>query len=240
MAEICKNCGTEITQNYCPICGNPANLKRIDAQYIFQEIRDVLNFEKGLLFTIRELTINPGRNIRAFLHENRNRLVKPILFLIITSLIYTLSNKIFNFEDGYINYSGNEQSTVINIFKWIQGNYGYANIILAIFIGLWLKLFFRRYQFNFFEILILLCFVIGMGMLIFSVFGIVQSLTQVNLMQVGAVGAFIYTTYALGHFFNKRKFLSYVKAFFAYLLGMITFSLAAIAIGLIIDLIIQK
>ncbi len=240
MVDICKNCNAEVTQNYCPNCGHPTILKRIDGQYILQEIRNVLNFEKGILFTIRELAINPGKSIIDFLNENRSRLVKPIVFLIVSSLIYTILNNFFHFEDGYINYSDIKESTTLTIFKWVQGNYGYANIIMAIFIGFWLKTFFRKYQFNFFEILIVLCFVIGMGMLIYSVFGIVQSLTHIKSLQVGAIVAFIYTTYAIGQFFDKRKLISYVKSFIAYLLGMITFSLAAVVIGVIIDLIIQK
>jgi hypothetical protein len=80
----------------------------------------------------------------------------------------------------------------------------------------------------------------GIGMLIYTVFGIVQGLTDIKLMQAGAIVGFIYTTYAVGQFFDKRKLLSYVKALFAYLLGMLTFSLSAIAIGTIIDLTIQK
>ena len=162
------------------------------------------------------------------------------MFILITSLIYTIFVRIFHFEDGYINYSDDKESVTLAIFKWVQGNYGYANIIMAIFIGLWLNFFFRKYPFNFFEILILLCFVMGIGMLIYSAFGIVQGLTHINLMQVGVIVGFIYTTYAVGQFFDKRKLISYVKAFFAYLLGMITFSLAAVVIGTIIDLIIQK
>ena len=79
----------------------------------------------------------------------------------------------------------------------------------------------------------------GIGMLIYSAFGIVQSLTHIKIIQVGVIVGFIYTTYAVGQFFDKRKLISYVKAFFAYLLGMITFSLVAVAIGTIIDLIIQ-
>lgn len=240
MVEICKNCKTEVTLNYCPNCGHPTILKRIDGQYIFQEIRNIWNFEKGILFTIRELTINPGENIKDFLNENRNRLVKPILFLIVASLIYTVLNNFFHFEESYINYSAKKESTTLTIFNWIQGNYGYANIIMAVFIALWTKLFFRKYKFNIFEILILLCFVMGMGMLIYSVFGIVQGLTQYNLLQIAGIVGFVYTTYAVGQFFDKRKLISYVKAFFAYLLGMLTFSLAAVAIGTIIDLIMQK
>ncbi len=234
--EICKNCKAETTQNYCANCGQPAILKRVDGKYILQEIRNVLNFEKGILFTIRELAVNPGNSILEFLNESRNRLVKPIVFLLVTSLIYTILNSVFHFEDGYINYADNKETATLSIFKWIQGNYGYANIFMALFIGIWLKLFFRKYRFNFYEILILLCFIMGMAMLIYSIFGIVESLTHINIMQVGAIAALIYTTYAVGQFFDKRKIMSYVKAFFAYLLGMLTFSLAAIAIGAIIDL----
>ncbi len=238
--NICTNCKTEIAQNYCPNCGHPHKLERVDGRYILFEIGSVLNFQKGILYTIKELLIRPRQNIRAFISEDRNRLVKPIMFILITSLIYTIFVRIFHFEDGYISYSGNKESVTIAIFKWVQENYGYANIIMAIFIGLWLKIFFRKYPFNFFEILILLCFVMGIGMLIYSAFGMVQGLTQIYLMQVGVIVAFIYTTYAIGQFFDKRKLISYVKAIFAYLLGMITFSLVAVVIGTIIDLIIQK
>jgi len=238
--DICKNCNTEVTQNYCPNCGHPVVLKRIDGQYILQEIRNVLNFDKGILFTIRELVINPGKSIISFLNENRNRLVKPIVFIIVTSLIYTILNSIFHFEDSYIKLSEPKESVTLAIFQWVQGNYGYANIIMAFFIGLWLSIFFRKYKFNFFEILIALCYVMGMGMLIYSFFGVIQGLTHMKSMQVAVTVGFLYTTYAIGHFFDKRKPISYFKAIIAYLLGMITMLLVALIIGIIIDLIIKK
>ncbi|MDP2724480.1 MAG: DUF3667 domain-containing protein [Bacteroidales bacterium] len=235
--DICKKCGSEFEGNYCPNCGHPQKLERINGRYILSEIGSVLNFQKGILYTIKELLIRPGQNIRAFISEDRNRLVKPIMFILITSLIYTILVSIFHFEDGYVSYSDDKESTTLIIFKWVQGNYGYANIIMSIFIGLWLKILFRKYPFNFFEIIILLCFVMGIGMLIYSAFGIVQGLTHIDLMQFGAIIGLVYTTYAIGQFFEKRKPLSYVKAFFAYLLGMLTFTLIAIGTGIFIDLI---
>jgi hypothetical protein len=235
----CKNCNTEVTQNYCPNCGQPTKPKRIDGHYIIHEIEHVLHFEKGILYTIRELITGPGQNVKHFITDNRSRLVKPIIFIIVTSLIYSIINHFFHIEDGYVNYSETKITTTSSIFKWIQEHYGYANIIMGFFIAFWTKLFFRKYQFNFFEILILLCFVMGMGMLIYSVFGIVQGLTHFNLMQIAGAVGFIYCTWAIGQFFDKGKVLSYVKAFFAYVLGMLTFTLTAIIIGTIIDLIIK-
>jgi hypothetical protein len=236
----CKNCNTEVTLNYCPNCGQPKQLKRINGHYIIHEIEHVLHFEKGILYTIRELLTNPGKNVQQFITENRNRLVKPIIFIIITSLIYSVINHFFHIEDGYVNYSETKASATSAIFNWVQQHYGYANIIMGVFIAAWVKLFFRKYQYNFFEILILLCFVMGMGMLIFSVFGIIQGLTHFNLMQVAGIAGFVYSAWAIGQFFDKKKIINYVKAFFAYLLGFITFALSILLTGSLVDMIIKK
>lgn len=235
----CKSCNTEVSSKYCPNCGHPTSIKRIDGHYIVHEIEHVLHFERGILYTIKELFIRPGKNVRDYLTENRSRLVKPIIFIIVASLIYSLCNSFFHFEDGYMNYSDSKLTTTTKIFIWIQGHYGYANIIMGIFIALWIKLFFRKGTYNFFEILILLCFVMGIGMLIFSLFGIAQGLLHIKLMQIAGIAGFIYTTWAIGQFYGKAKVLNYVKSFFAYLLGMITFVLAAILIGNAIDLIFK-
>lgn len=79
----------------------------------------------------------------------------------------------------------------------------------------------------------------GIGMLIFSVFGIVQGLTHFNLMQIAGAVGLVYTTWAIGHFFGKNKISNYVKAFFAYILGMLTFTLTALLLGRLIDFIIK-
>lgn len=235
----CKNCNTEINQNYCPNCGQPTKLKRIDGQYILSEIGSVLNFDKGILFTIRELLLRPGQSIKKFVSDDRNRLVKPVIFIIVTSLIYSLINHFFQIEDGYVKFEETKQSTTGHIFKWVQDNYGYANIIMGIFIVLWTKLFFRKYNYNFFEILILLCFVMGIGMLIFSIFAIFKVLTHIDLMQIASIISVLYSAWAIGQFFDKSKFSNYVKAFFSYLLGFLTFSLTAILIGTLIDLVFK-
>ena len=236
----CKNCNTELNSKFCPDCGQPKNLKRIDGKYIIHEIEHVLHFERGILFTIRELSTNPGQNIRKYLSENRSRLVKPIIFIIITSLIYTILNHLFHIEDGYVKYHEAKEETssaVGNIVKWVQEHYGYANIMMGIFIALWLKLFFKKSNYNFFEILIMLCFVMGMGMLIFSIFVIIQGITHFNIMTIAGVIGIAYCVWAIGQFYDKKKPSSYIKGLFAYILGMITFWIFPILIGTIIDLI---
>ena len=233
----CNNCNLEINQNFCANCGNPTVLKRIDVHYIMHEVEHLIHFERGLFYTIKELIIRPGESIRNYLYKNRIQLVKPVFFIIVTSLLYTFINQYFHIEDGYVAYSEAQQSTAGHIFKWVQDNYGYANIIMGLFITFWIKLFFRKSGYNYFELLVLLCFVMGIGMLIYSVFGILKGLTYFNQMEVGSIIAFIYSAWAIGQFFGKNKFLNYIKSFFAYLLGFLTFTLSALLIGIIIDFI---
>ncbi|TDQ11834.1 DUF3667 domain-containing protein [Pedobacter metabolipauper] len=235
----CKHCNHELTGSYCSNCGLPIKIKRIDSHYIIHEIEHVLHFEKGILFTIRELLVRPGQNIREFITDNRNRLVKPIIFVILSSLIYTLTIHYFHIEDGYVNSDDTKGSSVSLIFNWIQSHYGYANIMMGIFIAFWLKLFFRKYNYNFFEMLILLCFVMGMGMLIFAAFALLEGLTKLNIMKGAGVAGVGYCTWAIGHFFEKMKVASYLKAFASYMLGMISFFTLAFLLGLLIDVLIK-
>lgn len=235
----CKNCSTAIDLNYCPKCGQPSTLHRIDGHYIVHEIEHVLHFERGALYTVKQLLINPGDSIRNYISVNRILLVKPIIFIIITSLIYSLFNHYFQIDQEYINYSEVEKTSTGTIFKWIQDHYGYANIIMGIFIALWAKVFFKKYIYNFFEILVLLCYSMGMGMLIFAVFAVIQGITHFDLMALGGLFAILYCTWAIGQFFDKKKKSSYFKAFASYMLGMITFNILALLTGTIIDLVLK-
>ena len=235
----CRNCDTEVNLNYCTNCGQPVILHRINGHYIIHEIEHVLHFEKGIFYTIRELLIRPGESVRHFVTENRGRLVKPIIFIIVTSLVYTLVNHFFHIEDTYVNFKGEKETSTGLIFKWVQDHYGYANILMGVFIALYLKLFFKKYDYNFFEILILLCFVMGMGMLIYAIFAFIQGVTQIDLMTFAGIVGLTYCTWAIGQFFDKKRSVNFAKAFASYMLGMITFMLTAVLLGAFIDLIIK-
>jgi len=213
-------------------------LPRIDGKYIWNEISSVLNFEKGLFYTIRELLIKPGETVREFIQKDRNRLVKPIIFIIICSFIYTIIQQIFNFEDGYVGYSFSEESTINSIFNWISKNYGYSNILMGIFIAFWIKIFFGKYNYNFYEILILLCFLMGIGMLLFAFFGIADSLIDLKIIDKGYLIGIIYILWGITQFFDKKKLMNYPKAIVSYFLGMGTFMIGIFILGTLIDFIL--
>jgi hypothetical protein len=235
----CKNCTSKIYANYCAHCGNAAKLKRIDGHFILHEIEHVLHFEKGLFFTIKELLLRPGKCVKEYISENRSRLVKPIIFIIVTSLIYTLVEHFFNIEKGYFKISDDKALTVDAISKWVHTHYGYANIIMGFFIACWLKIFFRKHDVNFFEISILLSFVMGIGMLFFAVAAFLSGITGVNLMPVFSFISLVYLSWAIGQFFDPKKPTNFIKAGAAYLLGFATFGASTWLLGFGYDAIMK-
>ena len=236
----CKNCNTEVNSKFCPDCGQPTSLKRIDRHYIIHEIEHILHFERGILYTIRELITNPGQNIRTYLSENRSRLVKPVIFIIITSLIYTLTSHFFHIKEEVINFEVSDKSAIGSILKWMQEHYGYTSILTGIFIAIWLKIFFKKYEYNFYELLIMLCFVQGISMLIFAIFAFLQGISHFNLLSFAGILGVIYMTWGIGNFFEERKIGNYAKALVSFFLGTMTFYIIVFAIGISIDMLTKN
>lgn len=236
----CRHCSATINGNFCCNCGQPVQVKRVDSHYVLHEIQHILHFEKGILYTVKELLIRPEKSVKEFIADDRSRLVKPVVFIIITSLIYTVIAHFFHIEKEYIEYSGAKSTTVGVIFSWVQSHYGYGNIIIGLFIAFWLKLFFRKYGYNFFELLILLCFVVGMGMLIIAVFAVLQGITKIDLTTTSGIIEVVYCIWAIGQFFDKKKIASYLKALSAFMLGIITVCIAIGLLSAVIDSFIKS
>ncbi|MDD3050958.1 MAG: DUF3667 domain-containing protein [Candidatus Cloacimonetes bacterium] len=236
--SLCKKCKNEFQGNYCPNCGQPLKVERINGRYFLSEIGSILNLEKGFFHTIKELLIRPGHNIKLYISEDRSKLVKPILFIIICSLIYALFVQFFDFQDEYIDLQIDVSGSSVNLlFQWLTKNYGYLNILMSVFVAIWIQIFYRKYDFNIYEILIMLLYISGMQMLMFSFLGAVGSLTKTKVLSYAANLIFIYAFWATGQFFDKRKILNYLKAPVSYLLGLITFFIVTLGIGLLIDFI---
>ncbi|WP_312350897.1 hypothetical protein [Sphingobacterium multivorum] len=140
-----------------------------------------------------------------------------------------------------IDSHGIESKLIIttHIFRWLQDHYGYANIIMGFFIALWTKLFFKKYGYNLFEIIILLCFIMGMAMLIYAFFAIIDGITHQRFILYATLVTFAYYSWAMGQFFDKTKKISYFKAFAALIIGFISYLIVIMFIGITLDILIR-
>ncbi|MCS6821392.1 MAG: hypothetical protein NZ551_05940 [Microscillaceae bacterium] len=71
-------------------------------------------------------------------------------------------------------------------------------------------------------------------MLIYWFFALTQTLSGLQLMQISFWVELTYSSWAVGQFFDSHRISNYVKAFFACILGMFTFTALAIIVGILI------
>lgn len=206
---------------------NP-KLKKIDKNYLYNEIKSLLNLEKGFLFTVKNLLIKPGKSVREYIHENREKYVKPIIFLIFTSVIFSFMINTLDLNISFFNIDkidglkGKLQSKEIG--DWTQNNLGYSQLIMGIFIGFWIKILFRKSNYNLYEILVLLSFILGEGFLIFGFFILLAGIFKSPI--IGITGTFVYFIYIIwgvGQFYGEKQIKNYLKSFLSYSLGNATY-----------------
>jgi hypothetical protein len=238
---ICKNCSTNFDTKFCPSCGVPAQVSRIDRRYVLHEIQHaVLHFEKGFLYTIKELITRPGISIREFVQGDRTKHYKPIGFVVVTSLIYIFVMHFLHFNElAATNLDKNEiiQGNSEKLFTWVRENYNYSNLISILFSAIALKLFFRKKGYNYFEYLVLLCYLTGIGMLFLTV---VIMLLQIVPFKFGfsifSYVVIIYMFWGIGQFVGGKA-KTYFKALLAYLIGLTLLSVFLLIIGGVLDLV---
>ena len=235
----CKNCKEPIYGNYCSNCGQSAEIKKINARYILNEIADVLFVNRGMFDTIKDLLIKPGISIRSYITEDRSRFVRPISFVVVTSLIYTIIHYFFplGLEDLVSQFGENNQVSV-DVTKWAQENSGYTNLFVGLFMAFGIKLFFRKAGYNLSEIYVLICYVFGLTTLFDAVGSIFQAITHWNLFNFLFITESIYITWAVGQFFDGKKVASYIKAFLSFFLGLLILSFLSALVGIILGVMI--
>ena len=85
------------------------DLPRITFKSLFLFVLSVLNFERGIFFTIKELIIRPRVVIEEYLKKDRKKLVNPIRFLVFSTALaaflnITLINQNPEFNPANVNF----------------------------------------------------------------------------------------------------------------------------------------
>jgi len=183
---ICYECGFEASGKYCSSCGLPLTIRRITGEYIVEEIRKEFLFEKGYFFTIKEIFFNPSKTIKEFISQNRNKFIKPIIFLFITTIIFVLSNYLvnslykreFNYDTEKVKDISNSTNFIlfevemgatdilISSGSFLNDYYGYTYILLILFLASIFRINFYNSKYNFYETFVMLCYVISVQILI--------------------------------------------------------------------------
>lgn len=228
---ICISCGNEHEDKFCSNCGEKSNIPKITLQSTIKGTFTTLtNMDKGFLFNIKNLIINPRSVIQTYIKGKRKGVFNPVSFLIITITIYLIiasyfpAHRVSNGATGNkIGYDVGRQAGkfIIQYFKFFW-------VFTIIPLSLSTKLIFRKY--NFMEHVTIAAFILGQTTLI----GIIPFLIfRFPLI----INPFIYLTllWFLYRIFKEpnRKWDSFLMAFSSIVFFIISLFTIIVLIGLV-------
>ncbi len=90
-AEVCLNCGTTLTGQYCGDCGQRATTRLISVWQLLREaFGDLLEIDSRIWRTLIPLTVRPGKLTRDYLEGRRARFMPPFRTYLVLSIIFFL------------------------------------------------------------------------------------------------------------------------------------------------------
>ncbi|TXI89248.1 MAG: DUF3667 domain-containing protein [Burkholderiaceae bacterium] len=231
----CSACQTSYSGNFCHHCGRAAHVERIDGHFILHELLHILHLEKGFFYTVWQIMRRPGATIRGFLDGDRNRLVKPLIFLILCSLVYTLVGYVWPIPTPPHLASG--ASGEMSVRHWVHTHYGYANFLMAILVAMCSRVVFFREKFNVFETWILIAYCMATAMLMITLSLPAQAFfPHLRFVVVASFYLpFVWMFYAMGDFYGRPLWINMLLSALAYGLGMLGFEGLVRGMGWVLD-----
>jgi hypothetical protein len=229
----CKNCGADLTGNFCSNCGQTANVHRVTFKHFLHEFFHAFTHtDKGILLLMKELVIRPGYVVREYLDGKRKKYFNPLTFLIILSSLYAYFGKMSGYYEALSNgnrYTGrgagtyteamgimNEQGKIVSLF------------LMPVLISLFTRLFFYKSKNNLAENLVLNSMVLGqvyLGMILIfiPVYVVFPGIPMVINNAAFHLVMLVYLTVAYRQFFKNNVFVTALKALLINILFIVFF-----------------
>jgi hypothetical protein len=233
---ICKNCDGQVSGNFCSSCGQRADTHKLTMHFILHDLQHGLfHFDKGVLYTSKQLLARPGHTIREFLEGKRVRHFQPLSFVIVLATFYGLLWHYLIFDRlhaSLIEPRDDITRAYGKIITWMTEHFAVDCLILIITSTLVSYVIFKKRKYNLAEHLVLNTYLMGLllivNLLVFPIvyiFGNALTL-QYSIIQQGFFLVLMCWCYA--QFFNNT---SKVKIIGLTLVAFFIISLLNLAIG---------
>ncbi|MEM5564215.1 DUF3667 domain-containing protein [Psychroserpens sp. AS72] len=165
----CISCNHNHDENYCPNCGERNGIKKITFNSIIEDaFSTITNMDKGFLFNLKALFLNPREITTNFIQGKRKWILNPISYLIISITLYIIVVTVLktprDIDDIRRLPKDLPQKIGYEAGYFIAGHLKYYWIFTIIPFGLSIKVVFNK--FNFLENVAVSSFVIGQATLI--------------------------------------------------------------------------
>lgn len=212
----CKNCHNRFEGNYCNYCGQKATIKRFSLANVHVEFfHGIFHLEKGLIHTLRELSLRPALMLREYIAGKRVAYIKPFSYLVLICLVgaflYPHAGILEHVQANFFATSG----TV----KFSSEHYLYRMLLTIPVCASLCRIVFRSCKYNLAEHLIINTYIISQSLLIITVW--LLALCFIKLSDRYFVTfticifliTIIYPTVVLAHLFNSgRRMVRWIKA----------------------------
>lgn len=247
MTTNCKNCGSALQGKYCIDCGQPASTHQLNAHFLWHDIQHgLMHFDKGIMFSLKELFTRPGATIREYLEGKRVWHFKPLSMLILLATVYGLLYHFFHigfdkssfgkgFNEGF-NHTGANSPFKINleaINDWIASHYALIALVQLPFYALASRIAFLKSGYNYVEHLVMNAFLASQRMAVhIALFPLYIAFNQSDtLLIISTITSFIDFGLLL---WGYRSFFSRYSTPKAVLLTILSYLLLAVVMFTVI------
>lgn len=131
----CANCDHTYTGNYCPVCGQAADVGRITWQSVWKNVLSVWGMEsKSLVYSLWQLLWRPGYLISDYINGHRQQSYSPTSMLFIVALFYALVTKWINpVPIDIVAEDEDDLIILLNAINWLINNPGWGIMTITMF-----------------------------------------------------------------------------------------------------------
>ena len=131
--QHCHNCDSDFSGNFCPICGQRAEVGRVGWKSIKDNIALLWGMDsRSLGYTLLQLLGRPGYLVRDYISGRRQVSFPPVKMLVIVCLFVVVFESVFHQENKVLGLKFNIQE-VDNIIAWINSQKSWATLFLQSF-----------------------------------------------------------------------------------------------------------
>lgn len=131
--QHCHNCGTTFSDNFCPRCGQRAEVGRVGWKSLKENIALLWGMDsRSLSYTLFQLLTRPGYLVRDYISWRRQVSFPPVKMLVIVSLFMVIFESVFHLENEVMSIHFNIPE-IDNVIKWFNDNKSWGTLFYQIF-----------------------------------------------------------------------------------------------------------
>ena len=126
--QHCHNCGTKFRDNFCPRCGQRAEVGRVGWDSIRENVALLWGLDsRSLTYTLVQLMGRPGYLVRDYISGHRQVSFPPVKALVLVCLFVVLFETVFHVENEVLPIKFDVQK-INAIVEWVNSQKSWATL----------------------------------------------------------------------------------------------------------------